>query len=92
MTLRNAFEDVATDRLLRRVAHLMNFARDANDRIRAVVDSGAVDVTAIRWGSNNSNPSWYSTGAGNAMDTREMQRQYCRQSFLMARNHRWEIT
>lgn len=39
MSLRNAFEDMATDRLLRHVSMLLNFARDNANRLRVSVDN-----------------------------------------------------
>lgn len=92
MTLRNAFEEMATEGTLRRILDNLRFARDINDRIQVVVSSGATDITAIRWGSNNSQATWYSTGAGSSMDQRENQRQLARANMLTARHSRWTIT
>lgn len=46
MTLRNAFEGLATDAMLRRIAHLVNYARTASDQMRVVVDGGSLALGA----------------------------------------------
>jgi len=93
MALRNAFENVATEGTLRRILQLVNFARDANDRMRVVVDSGTISgLNQINWGANNGQPSYYSTGAPNSMDMRDMYRQAMRTNVIQTRQNRWTFT
>lgn len=92
MALRNAFENVVTEGTLRRLLDQLRFARTSTDQLRVVIDSGATDLSAIRWANNNSFATWYSTGAGNSMDQRENQRQIARANMLTARHSRWTIT
>lgn len=92
MTLRNAFDGLTTDAMLRRVLNAVSFARDINDRLRVVVDSGTISgLNQINWGANLATPTWYSTGAPNSMDMREMQKAAMKNNVMMARQ-RWTIT
>jgi hypothetical protein len=68
------------------------YARTATDQLRAVIDSGATDIAAIRWGTNNTYPTWYSTGAGNSMDAREQMREASRTNARLVRSERWKFT
>ena len=93
MALRNAFEGIGTEGTLRRILQAVSFARDANDRMRVVVDSGTISgLNQINWGQNNSQPNYYGTGSPNSMDMRDMYRQAMRTNMLLVRENRWTIT
>lgn len=93
MALRNAFEGMATDALLRRVLSAVNFARDSGDRLIVNLASGTVSgLNQINWGANNAYPSWYSTGAPNSIDQRDLYRQAMRANAIYQRQNRWVIS
>ena len=93
MTLRNAFEELTTEGTLRRLLQAVSFARDANDRMRVVVDSGTISgLNQINWGQNNGQPNYYGTGSPNSMDMRDMYRMAMRTNAMMARHNRWTFT
>lgn len=78
MTLRNAFEDVATDALLRRLLNNVNFAKDINDRMRVIVDN-TLSLYQYRANSTTANTyrNWYDPNAINMVEDREqLQMQY----------------
>lgn len=92
MTLRNAFEDVASDGLLRRLINNLNYARDVNDRMRVVVDTGSVAVSSgtVTTVSTLTNigltaGAFWTTGGPNSMDQRESARQQARMVFTQRR-------
>lgn len=79
MGLRNAFEDIATERTMRLILAATNYARDINDRMRVVVD-GTVSTTVTGGpymnGSSTVTPRlWNDVNATFSMDQRETQRQ-----------------
>ena len=90
MTLRNAFEGLATERTLRSLLRNLNLAKTSSDQLRVVVDSGAVNTT-VYWANANTYPSWYSTGAATSMDAREQQAELSRANFHAVRNQRWSL-
>lgn len=93
MALHNAFGEMALEGTLRRVLDRLNFARDANDRLRTLVDSGTINtVQQLTWGANNSQPGYYGTGSPNSMDMRDMYRMAMRANVMTARHQRWTIT
>lgn len=70
----------------------LQFARTTDDQMRVVIGSGATDASAIRWGNNNSQPTYYSTGSPNSMDSREVEETQCKANFLQTRLGRWTVT
>lgn len=98
MALRNAFEAMATESTLKRLETTLTnlfrnltLAKTSNDVLRVVIDSGANDIAAVRWGANNSWPTYYSTGAGSSMDLREQQREASVANFNAVRSQRWSL-
>lgn len=82
MTLRNAFEDMATERTLRLLLAAANYARDINDRMRVVVDGTVTTSTTITTGPYLNGSSavgtyrlWNDPNAVFSVDQRETQRQ-----------------
>lgn len=77
MALRNAFDGIATEGGLRKIASLLNFARDVNDRLRVVVDSGTINNAVVynrgtsTWLANDVSASYQSGNSWNAIDARE---------------------
>lgn len=102
MALRNAFEGLATASkqdgiisLLRALVRSTSYARNANDEMR-VVGSVAVTTTsfitnAVQWGNANAYPTWYGTGSGNSVDTREQQMMLSHVAVSNAMQ-RWTVT
>lgn len=97
MTLRNAFEEVATDSMLRRLFNLLNLARDGMDRLRVVVDAAPTTTIAngsyqnMYFGASGAVPLWHANGSSQAMDAREQQRALVRANFIETRK-RWTFT
>lgn len=96
MALRNAFEAMATEGTLKTIAEFLlsrrEFARDAGDRVRAVLDStSAIYTIGSYWGNANTYPTWYSTGAPTSMDPREQQAAQSQANFNQVRQQRWVI-
>lgn len=93
--LKNAFDGIATESALRRIANLLTFARDSQDRIRIVVDSGTINNSVVyNRGSTTSMASDastlpYSANSWNAMDGREPVKQQYRLNTIQVRNNRW---
>lgn len=95
MALRNLFDNLATEGGLRRIANLLTFARDAQDRIRAVVDSGSVTIYNRASSTNltSSDGTQYNTSTTwNITDARDPLRQSYRANVLEVRNKRWTIS
>lgn len=92
MALRNAFDALATETTLRRLYNSLNFARDALDRMRVVVDGGGIEVRGINFGWHGGHPFWYGSGSPNSMDAREVQRAQMRSNAINVRNNRWTFT
>ena len=93
MVARNAFENLATDSLLRRLLHAVSFARDSGDRM--VVSLGAsptVIPTFTEWLNANVYAAMYSSGAPTSMDAREQQRVAARANVQQVRQGRWTFT
>lgn len=93
MALRNAFDNLGTEQALRRIANLLTFARDANDRIRVTVDNQAA-VTVYNQNSStnaqgNNTQVWFSSSTWSAMDARETQRINMRGVADATRKNRW---
>lgn len=91
MTLRNAFEGLATERSLRALIRNLNLAKTNNDVLRVVVDSGGSMTTSLYWMGGNVWQSYYGTGAPTAMDAREQQAAASRANFAAARQTRWSL-
>lgn len=93
MALRNAFDNLGTESALRRIANLLTFARDSNDRIRVIVDGQpGVTVYARNTGTNMTNDnstSYYSSSSWNATDSREPLRQQYRANANFTAKNRW---
>src|SRR3954469_4201764 len=101
MGLRNAFEGLATDSLLRRLLAQMHFARDNSDRLRVWIDGGGTSATSpsrVNAGigdtnSGNAIPLWYATiGAPFSMDPREQMKAQAHANMQQVRATRWSIT
>lgn len=93
MALRNAFEGLATESLLRRLLEQVRFAKDSSDRMRVTLD-GAPQVTV--WGGNANSTfgtgvAPYSASSWNVMDARADFQELSQQTFQITRN-RWSIT
>lgn len=94
MALRNAFEGLATESLLRRLLEQVRFAKDSADRMRVTLD-GAPQVTV--WGGNTSSTisstshAPYAASSWNANDARAEMQELSQQTFQITRN-RWSIT
>jgi hypothetical protein len=93
MALRNAFDNLGTESALRRIANLLTFARDSNDRIRVTVDGQpGVSVFARNNSTNminDSSVSYYSASSWNATDSREPLRQQYRANMNLTQRNRW---
>ena len=101
MTLRNAFDGLATESGLRRIANLLTFARDNSDRIRTTVDNVvSVAPSSSTTGffthtANNSGGLTASTvlpfgGNGwNAQDARETTRLQMANTSAFIKKNRW---
>jgi hypothetical protein len=93
MALRNAFDNLGTEQALRRIANLLTFARDQQDRIRVSVDNQAA-VTVYNTNTStasqaNTSPGWFGNSTWNAMDARETQRISMRGVADATRKNRW---
>jgi hypothetical protein len=93
MALRNAFDNLGTESALRRIANLLTFARDSNDRIRVTVD-GQPGVTVYARNNstnmqNDSSVSYYSASSWNATDSREPLRLQYRANADFTKRNRW---
>lgn len=80
MGLRNAFEEVATERTARLILAAANYARDINDRMRVIVDNQVpVTVNAGPYLNGSSTAGtyrlWNDVNAVYSLDQREQQRQ-----------------
>ena len=89
MTLRNAFEELATETTLRKLVKAVTFARDLNQRLRVVVDSGSISVTGGPYlnGSTTAGTyrSWYDVSATFSVEQREIERQASLQRGMISR-------
>lgn len=80
MALRNAFDGLATENGLRRIANLLTFARDAQDRIRMTVDviNSPIQANVYARASTSSvqqvSLAFMDSLAWNLQDARETQR------------------
>lgn len=93
MALRNAFADMFTERTGRLILAAVQYARDANDRMRVVVDSGTVNSVALLNGSATAGTYrlWNDPTAAFTVDQREI----VRQQSLMAghqRRQKWSYS
>jgi hypothetical protein len=93
MALRNAFDGLATESGLRRIANLLTFARDTNDRLRVTVDNQVPatvynrNTSQIVQGSTSS--TWYNASSWSDRDGREeMMLQYKQRADFVKKN-RW---
>jgi hypothetical protein len=78
MGLKNAFEEIATERTARLILAATNYARDINDRMRVVVDSGSITVNQQYMNGSSTAGTyrvWNDVNAIFTMDPREVQRQ-----------------
>lgn len=93
MALRNAFDNLGTEAALRRLANLLTFARDAQDRVRVIVDSMPQATVYNRNTSTSVQAStgqaWYANSAWSDRDGREeIMLQYKQRADFVKRN-RW---
>lgn len=96
MGLRNAFEEMATESLLRRLIEQVRFSKDAQDRMRTTIDNQPpVSVymfnTSTSIANASTQPGLFAASSWNVMDAREEFRDITLQSFQNTRN-RWTIT
>lgn len=78
MALRNAFEGLLTERTGRLILAATNYARDINDRMRVVVDSGSVTVNQQYMNASSTAGTyraWNDVNAVYVLDQREQHRQ-----------------
>lgn len=94
MTLRNAFEDLGTEGMLRRILRAVTFPRDTADR-QIITVSGNPQVNVLAGGTSTALSGQFnapnSVTAWNAHDIREEYREFSHQSFQVARS-RWTIS
>lgn len=94
MTLRNAFEDLSTESMLRKILRAVSFAKDSQDRMYVTV----ANVSPVNIYAGNSStlqsgqvvPIW-SAQSWNAHDIRQEYAEITHQSFQATRS-RWTIT
>lgn len=67
------------------------YARDVNGQLYVNLASGTVVVNATAWGNANTEPTYYSSGAPNSMDQREMQELQSEINFNNVRTQRWQF-
>lgn len=94
MGLRNAFEEVATERTLRLVLAATNYARDINDRMRVIVDGGTITAGNLYMNGSTSTGlyrPWNDVNAVYTVDQREMQRLDSLQAGMQARQ-KWSYS
>ncbi len=98
MTLRNAFESVATESTLKSLLHALRElvarrppALDAADRIRIISDANSAMYVSQYWGAFNTYPAWYGSGAPASMDAREQQEELSLVNFNQVRQQRWVL-
>lgn len=95
MTLRNAFEDLGTEGMLRKILRAVTFAKDNADRLSVAV--GNQPVVSVNTANTSVALSTglgvvpYSTGAWNAHDIRAEYQEFSHQSFQAVRS-RWTIS
>ena len=91
MALRDAFDNLGTESALRRIANLLTFARDSNDRIRVVVDNSSVTVyNRASSGSLQNSTLAYNDGTSwNSVDARDPLRQQYRANAVNVARNRW---
>jgi hypothetical protein len=96
MGLKNAFEEIATEGLLRRLMDQLRFSKDNADRMRIIVDNQPTfsmltgNTTTSLVNAANS-PLPFATNSWNIMDAREPMRDQSLMAFQVTRN-RWTIT
>ena len=73
--LHNAFEGLMTDRTGRSIFNAVNFARDAADRMRVIVDNTLSTAHYMNNSSSVTYRLWFDPNAVNTMDQREIERQ-----------------
>ena len=93
MALRNAFDGIATESGLRRIANLLTFARDNQDRVRVIVDNAQQTLlynrnsgSALQGGTSE---TYYGASSWNTVDAREPLKQQMRLNYTQVRNTRW---
>jgi len=92
MALRNAFDNLGTESALRRIANLLTFARDSNDRIRVIVDSQPAVTVYNRNSSGsvqNSTQNYNDPSSWNNVDARDPLRQQYRTNANFTAKNRW---
>mgnify|MGYP003331469889 CR=1 FL=1 len=94
MALKNAFDNLSTEAAIRKLANLLTFARDSQDRIRVTVDNNNANNSVYMGGSTTRmdagyNPAFFSAAAWNIMDSRETQRISMRIAADAVRKNRW---
>lgn len=94
MTLRNAFQDLGTEAMLRKILRAVSFAKDSADRIYVTVaNQPPVSVYAGNTGTNLTGQfvSPYAFNTWNLHDIRAEYMEMSHQSFQATRS-RWTIT
>lgn len=98
MTLRNAFESLATEDYQAMEADLfptraLQYARDVSDRMRVAIDVSTDIGTLARLhglGASGGYSTWYAqTGSPTSMDPRETQKEISVQTFNQVVAQRW---
>lgn len=91
MTLRNAFEGLATERSLRNLIRNLTLAKTASDQLRVVIDSGGQLSSSTYWANGNTYTTYYGSGSPGSMDAREQEAEMSRVNFNTIRNQRWSL-
>ena len=89
--IRNAFDNLGTESALRRIANLLTFARDQNDRILVSV-TGSPQIynrNSSTTVTGNDSQVHFSGASWNIMDSREAQRVALRTASDAVRRGRW---
>ena len=93
MALRNAFDNLSTEQALRRIANLLTFSRDAQDRIQVSVGNApqtlVYNQNTTTNAQGNNTQAWFSSSTWSAMDARETQRINMRGVADATRKNRW---
>ena len=90
MALRNAFEDLLTERTGRLILAATNYARDINDRLRVIVDGGTITAAQLYMNGSSSVTYrlWNDPNAVYTVDQRDDMRQQSIQHGKISRQ-RW---
>lgn len=93
MSLKNAFDGLATEGTLKRLISMLGFARDGQDRLRIIVEGTATTALYARNTTTNMSGSdsqiHYSSSTWNAIDARDPYRMQMTQRSDFIKTNRW---